>query len=101
MTKPPPEDLRRRFVVVVLAQAKTNTLRPRLQSSARSTDQLSKPTVRTRVTDKLRQQVVNRYQAGNISAQAVAEELGIGKATVLRILKQADVPVRPHGQRIT
>jgi hypothetical protein len=38
---------------------------------------------------------------GNISAQAVGDEFGRTESTVLRILKQADVDIRPQGRRLT
>ena len=56
---------------------------------------------RARVTERLRRQVVERYERGDVSALGVGEELGLGKATVLRILKAAGVTVRPQGQRLS
>lgn len=56
------------------------------------------PRRRTRVTPPLRAEVVRRYLAGEPS-RVVAEELGIGKATVLKALKIEGVAVRPVGVR--
>lgn len=53
---------------------------------------------RTRVTDQLRAEAVARYRQGGTS-RAVAAELGIAKSTVLSILQQAGVAVRPRGVR--
>lgn len=36
-----------------------------------------------------------------MGAQAVGDELGLAKSTVLRILKQGDIDIRPQGVRIT
>lgn len=55
---------------------------------------------RTRVTGKHRQQVIDLYRAGR-SALDVAEQTGLAKTTVLRILKEASVPVRKQGRRLT
>ena len=51
---------------------------------------------RVRVTDRLRADVVSRYQAGETS-RVVAEETGASKATVLKILAEAGVQIRPTG----
>lgn len=53
---------------------------------------------RTRMTAELQAEVVARYQSGETSRE-VAEACGIAKSTVLRILKDADVKVRPRGVR--
>jgi DNA-binding transcriptional regulator LsrR (DeoR family) len=39
--------------------------------------------------------VVEAYESGQTSRQ-VAEELALGRTTVLKILKEADVTVRPQ-----
>jgi hypothetical protein len=54
------------------------------------------PRRRTRVTPQLRAEIVRRYQAGEPS-RLVAEELEIGKATVLKVLKSAGVKLKPTG----
>jgi hypothetical protein len=53
---------------------------------------------RTRVTPQLRAEVVRRYRAGRPS-RVVAEELGIGKATALKVLRSEGVPLKPVGAR--
>jgi len=83
---------------VVLAQVKSNTLRHSSTPSGRPIR--TRPT-RVRVTNELRRQVTARYQAGAVSAQTCADEFDISKGTVLRILKEAGVAVRPQGRRIT
>lgn len=54
------------------------------------------PPRRTRVTAGLRTEVVHRYTAGQPS-QLIAEDLHIGKATVLKILRAAGVSIKPVG----
>lgn len=82
--------------MVVLASTKPNTLR---FTRKRSDQRQSAPVAfRSRVTLKMREEVVELYEAG-LSALAVAEQLHIGKSTVLKILKAAGVTVRPQGQR--
>lgn len=88
-------------VFVVLAEAKIITRAVPPETSARRRDEQPRTSSRTRVTNDLRRQVITRYQSGSCSAQACADEFAIAKATVLRILKQAGVSVRPQGQRIT
>ena len=53
---------------------------------------------RRRITAKLRADVVEAYESGQTSRQA-AEELALGRTTVLRILKEAGVRVRPPGRK--
>jgi hypothetical protein len=50
------------------------------------------------VTDALRAEVARRYTGGQAS-QLIAEELHIGKTTVLKILRAANVAIRPVGVR--
>lgn len=50
---------------------------------------------RVRITARLRQEIVERYIAGT-STRAVAAEFGIGKSTVLKILRVARAEVRPR-----
>lgn len=56
---------------------------------------------RRRITESLRQAVIQHYTRENMGAQAVGDELELAKSTVLRILKQADVDIRPQGRRLT
>jgi transposase len=53
---------------------------------------------RRRITDSLRAHVVEHYARGMTSRQ-VASTLGLGRTTVLEILKAADVAVRPQGRK--
>ena len=53
---------------------------------------------RTRVTPQLRAEVVRRYQARE-SSRVVADELGLSKATVLKILRADGVEAKPVGAR--
>jgi hypothetical protein len=56
------------------------------------------PRRRTRMTPHLRAEVIRRYQAGAPS-RVVAEELGIGKATALKVLHADGIALRPVGAR--
>ena len=40
-----------------------------------------------------------RLYQGGMASRAVAEEVGIGRTTVLNILKREGVELRPHGAR--
>ncbi|MGV9671358.1 helix-turn-helix domain-containing protein [Gordonia sp. NPDC003504] len=83
-----------RIYVVVLAGAKANTPR----SAVRRPEQ-AKPKhrrLRSRITEQLRSDVVRLYEDG-MTSRAVAGEVGIGRTTVLNILKREGVEIRPHG----
>ena len=56
-----------------------------------------RPYVRTRVTASLAKDVTARYELGE-SMRSIALALGIGKATVLKILHAAEVPIKPTGR---
>lgn len=82
---------------VVLSQLQIN---PRYALPA-PTDRGIQPTAtdrRRRITQSLRDEVVTQYQAGKTSRE-LAEGCGIGRTTVLAILKKAGVQLRPQGQR--
>lgn len=53
---------------------------------------------RTRVTEQLSTEIVRLYQAGQPS-RLVAEELGISKSTVLKVLRSKAITARPTGAR--
>lgn len=53
---------------------------------------------RTRVTSRLRAEVINRYQRG-LSSREVAKALGMAKSAVLNILREGGVEVRAWGVR--
>ncbi len=57
-----------------------------------------RPYVRTRVTASLAQDVAARYERGD-SIRTIALTLGIGKATVVKILNAAGAPIKPVGRR--
>jgi DNA invertase Pin-like site-specific DNA recombinase len=59
---------------------------------------ISPPQRRRRITAQLRVAVVEAYESGETSRQ-VAEELELGRTTVLKILKAAGVKLRPQGWR--
>ena len=59
---------------------------------------VSPPRVRRRITAGLRAAVVAAYESGQPSRQ-VAEELELGRTTVLKILKAAGVTIRPQGRK--
>ncbi|MBY6349821.1 helix-turn-helix domain-containing protein [Rhodococcoides corynebacterioides] len=84
--------------MVVLASAKANT--PRTTDQRPDQVRPEHRRVRSRITERVRQEAVELYMSG-ISAVEVAERLDLGKSTVLRILKQADVAIRPQGPRLT
>lgn len=54
--------------------------------------------VRRRVSKQLRAEIVEYYRQG-LSSLDVAEVLGVGKSTVLNVLKAAGEPIRPRGVR--
>ena len=51
---------------------------------------------RQRITAHLRADVVEHYERG-MSCRRVAATLGLGRTTVLQILKDAGVEIRPQG----
>jgi hypothetical protein len=53
---------------------------------------------RRRITDSLRGNVVEYYARGMTSRQ-VASTLGLGRTTVLNIMKAADVAIWPQGRK--
>jgi transposase-like protein len=59
---------------------------------------VSPPRKRRRITARLRAEVVQAYEFGETSRQ-VAEKFGLGRTTVLGILKTAGVRVRPQGRK--
>jgi hypothetical protein len=59
---------------------------------------LSPVSQRRRITARLRAAVVEHYASGMTSRQ-VAETLELGRTTVLGILKDTGVAVRPQGRK--
>ncbi len=84
--------------MVVLVQTNSNTRSTLAPPSDRL--KVRPAATRTRVNRKHRAKVVELYVSG-MSAPAVSDDMGLGKATVLRILKESGVPIRPRGGRIT
>lgn len=81
--------------MVVLAQVNLNTLDQVPAPSARSTP-TRPPQRRLRRADEAK--ICELYQQG-MSSRRVAEEMGVAKSTVLRVLKAAKVEMRPWGVR--
>lgn len=79
--------------MVVLSEAKTNTLAPLVRPSARSQKQAE---IKRRVTKRDRAEIVRLYTSG-MSSRAVADRVGVSKTTVLAALRAAGVPRRPRG----
>jgi hypothetical protein len=59
---------------------------------------VSPPPQRRRITAQLRADVVEAYESGKTSRQ-VAEEVALGRTTVLKILKVAGATIRPQGRK--
>ena len=97
-----PRSLRRGpFPLVALERVWSNKSWPEIQSNAVETDvkDLRSPVPqRRRITAHLRADVVEHYERG-LSTRRVAATLGLGRTTVLRILKDASVATRPRGPR--
>ena len=53
---------------------------------------------RPRITARLRTDVIEHYERGK-SSRRVAASLGLGRTTVLEILKAAGVRIRPQGSQ--
>jgi Helix-turn-helix domain of resolvase len=88
------------LLLVVLTRLNLNTRSKGIRGSAAdATPPRVRP--RRRVTQTLREQVVAMYQKGGVSALQVAQELGLGKSTVLRILHDSGHVVRSQGRRLT
>lgn len=85
--------------LVVLSRVNLNTPRQRRKPSDGSSER--RVPAKQRITQSLRRKIVTYYESGNVSAQQAAEEHGVGKSTVLKILREAGAEVRPHGRRIT
>ncbi|MGT2424913.1 helix-turn-helix domain-containing protein [Amnibacterium kyonggiense] len=72
---------------------KTNTL---ISADEPHVAAVTRRKARTRVTGRLSARVVELYMSG-LSTRAVAEELGIGRTTVLSVLTNEGVTLRPRG----
>ena len=80
-------------LLVTLARLNVNTLNPP-SSLFKRPKRL--PIARRRITERQRERMVELYEGG-MDSQAVADELGVAKSTVLRTLKVRGVEVRPWG----
>ncbi len=87
--------------VVVLAKVNFNTARQMSKPSEHEDSTQVSTRARARLTASLRLQIVEHYQSGTVSALETAERFGVGKSTVLRILRDAGVEVRQQGRRLT
>jgi hypothetical protein len=87
---------------VALSQFCSNTLLTDLQGDTPVTDRrnyVSSPVQqRRRITARLRAEVMEHYMAG-MSSRRVAATVGLGRTTVLGILKAAGVDIRPQGRK--
>lgn len=74
---------------MVAEPSPTSCRRPRPRRTTRT---------RARLNNRIRVDVVQRYEAGS-SSRTIAADLGLGKATVLKILDDAGVEKRPSHVR--
>jgi hypothetical protein len=94
--------LRGPLYLVALSRFSPNTLLTSVQYNVYEKDRpsrfVSPPPKRRRITAGLRADVVEAYESGKTSRQ-VAEDLALGRTTVLKILKAAGVTIRPQGRK--
>ena len=92
----------RPFSLVALSQFCSNTLHTGVRDDATVINgrMLVRSPVpqRRRITARLRTDVIAHYERG-MSSRRVAASLGLGRTTVLEILKAAGVRLRPQGRR--
>ena len=90
------------FSLVALSQFCSNTVVTDVQDDAPVIDGrkrvLSPEPQRRRITARLRVDVIEYYNRG-MSSRRVAATLGLGRTTMLEILKAADVELRPRGRK--
>jgi hypothetical protein len=88
--------------MVALERFWSNKLRPEKQYDTSEADVNAErwppAPQRRRITGHLRADVVEHYGRG-MSSRSVAATLGLGRTTVLEILKSAGVDIRPRGPR--
>jgi hypothetical protein len=89
------------LLLVVLSRVSLNISRLLTDASPLASDpgRFANPGryVRTRVTAGLARDVTARYERGE-SMRTIALTLGMGKATVLKILHAAELPIKPAGR---
>jgi hypothetical protein len=89
------------FCLVALSQFCSNTLIADVQDASVTDEHahvLSPVRRRRRITARLRAEVIEHYERG-MSSRRVAATSGLGRTTVLEILKTADVELRPRGRK--
>jgi len=77
---------------------KGNTSVPLHLRTGRPRERAPRP-AKHRVTDRDRRQIEDLYVSG-LSSLDVAERVGVGKATVLSVLRERGVAIRPQGRRL-
>jgi transposase len=91
-----------RHHIVALERFWSNNMLQKRQNEISVTDvtgMVSSPaSQRQRITARLRAEVIKRYDHG-MSSRRVAATLGLGRTTVLKILRTAEVEVRPPGRK--
>lgn len=87
----------RAFVVVVLAQLNINA-QFSLPAPTDRSPKSARPVRKRRITQSVRDEVARLYASGQ-TALEVAEHCGIGKTTVLKIVKDAGLSRRQGARR--
>lgn len=86
--------------MVVLTRTNLNTRFLREAPSARTVEPRPRRRHQARVRDATKDEVVRLYRSG-MSTRAVADATGIGKTTVLKVLKDRGVELAPRGNSST
>jgi hypothetical protein len=97
----PRRSLRGPFHLVALSQFCSNTLFTDVQDASVTDRRPRVPSPvpqRRRITAGLRAEVIEHYNRG-MSSRRVAATLGLGRTTLLEILKAAGVDIRPRGRK--
>lgn len=96
-----PEDVLRHHVVA-LERFWSNTRFTNVQGDASETGgsihAVSPVQRRRRITARVRAEAIEHYER-RMGSRRVAATLGLGRTTVLEILKAADLEIRPHGRK--
>jgi hypothetical protein len=90
------------FPLVALSQFCSNIKLPVVQKDVFVTDEntwlILPDRQRRRITARLRAEVIEHCEQG-MSSRRVAATLGLGRSTVLGILKTAGITLRPQGRK--